>query len=53
MTYQGSKYVEMLIPIVKENWKAIGIDVIPKLMEYNTLCTKVYDKQEFEMYNMY
>ena len=52
MTYQGSKYVEMLIPIVKENWKAIGIDVIPELMEFNTLCTKVYDEQKFEMYNM-
>lgn len=52
MTYQGSKYVEMLIPIVKENWKAIGIDVIPELMEFNTLCTKVFDEQKFEMYNM-
>lgn len=52
MTYQGSKYVEMLIPIVKENWKAIGIDVIPELMEFNTLCTKVYDEQKFEMFNM-
>ncbi len=52
MTYQGSKYVEMLIPIVKENWKAIGIDVIPELMEFNTLCTKVYDEQKFQMYNM-
>lgn len=52
MTYQGSKYVEMLIPIVKENWKAIGIDVIPELMEFNTLCTKVFDEQKFEMFNM-
>ncbi|MBZ9688665.1 ABC transporter substrate-binding protein [Clostridium estertheticum] len=52
MTYQGSKYVEMLIPIVKDNWKAIGIDVIPELMEFNTLCTKVFDEQKFEMYNM-
>lgn len=52
MTYQGSKYVEMLIPIVKENWKAIGIDVVPELMEFNTLCTKVFDEQKFEMFNM-
>ncbi|MBW9156571.1 ABC transporter substrate-binding protein [Clostridium tagluense] len=52
MTYQGSKYVEMLIPIVKDNWKAIGIDVIPELMEFNTLSTKVFDEQKFEMYNM-
>ncbi|MCB2300538.1 ABC transporter substrate-binding protein [Clostridium tagluense] len=52
MTYKGSKYVDMLIPIVKENWKAIGIDVIPELVEFNTLCTKVYDEQKFEMFNM-
>lgn len=52
MTYQGSKYVEMLIPIVQENWKAIGINVIPELMEFNTLCTKTFDEQKFEMYNM-
>ncbi|MBU3146241.1 peptide ABC transporter [Clostridium sp. CF012] len=52
MTYKGSKYVDMLIPIVKENWKAIGVDVIPELMEFNTLCTKVYDEQKFEMFNM-
>jgi peptide/nickel transport system substrate-binding protein len=52
MTYQGSKYVELLIPIVKENWKAIGVSVVPELMEFNTLCTKVYDEQKFEMYNM-
>lgn len=52
MTYQGSKYVEILIPIVKENWKAIGVDVVAELMEFNTLCTKVYDEQEFEIYNM-
>lgn len=52
MTYQGSKYVEMLIPIVKENWKAIGVSVVPELMEFNTLCTKVYDEQKFEMFNM-
>lgn len=52
MTYTGSRYVESLIPIVKENWKDIGVEVIPELMEFATLVSKVYDKQEFEMYNM-
>lgn len=52
MTYTGSKYVETLIPIVKENWKALGIEVIPELMEFSTLTSKVFDNQEFEMFNM-
>ena len=52
LTYTGSKYVDNLVPIVKENWKALGIDVIPELMEFATLSEKVYDKQQFEMYNM-
>ena len=52
LTYTGSKYEENLIPIVKENWKQLGINVIPELMEFATLSEKVYDKQQFEMYNM-
>jgi peptide/nickel transport system substrate-binding protein len=52
MTVANNKYVETLIPIVKENWTQIGVEVIPELMEFGTLCEKVYDKQEFEMYDM-
>ena len=52
MTYTGSKYVETLIPIVKDNWGKLGIEVIPELIEFSTLAGKVYDEQAFEMYNM-
>ena len=52
MTYTDSKYVESLIPIVKENWKAIGVEVVPELMEFATLTQKVNDKREFDVYNM-
>lgn len=52
MTYTGSKYVDTLIPIVKDNWGKLGIEVVPELMEFSTLSTKVYDEQNFEMYNM-
>lgn len=52
LTYTGSKYVESLIAIVKDNWGKLGIDVQPQLMEFGTLCSKVYDKQQFEMFNM-
>ncbi|WP_242850096.1 ABC transporter substrate-binding protein [Clostridium polynesiense] len=51
-TYTGSKYVDNLIPIVKDNWGKLGIEVIPELVEFATLSEKVYDKQDFEMYNM-
>ncbi|MFD3155575.1 ABC transporter substrate-binding protein [Haloimpatiens sp. FM7330] len=51
-TYTGSKYVATLIPIVKECWKKIGIDVRAELMEGATMQNKVFDKQEFQMYNM-
>lgn len=51
-TSTGSKYADTLIPIVKENWKDLGIEVIPEAMEFSTLASKVYDKLDFEMYNM-
>ncbi len=52
MTYTGSKYVDTLIPIVKDNWGKLGIEVVPELMEFSTLSTKVYDQQKFELFNM-
>ena len=52
LTYTGSKYVDNLIPIVKENYKALGIDVIPELMEFVTLVSKTQDKRDFDMFNM-
>lgn len=52
MTYTGSAYVDTLVPIVKENWKSLGIDVIPELMEFATLSDKVYKGRKFDMYNM-
>jgi peptide/nickel transport system substrate-binding protein len=52
MTYTGSAYVETLVPIVKENWKALGIEVVPELMEFATLSDKVYKTRKFDIYNM-
>lgn len=51
MTYTGSKYVDTLIPIVKDNWAKIGVEVIPELVEFSTLTAKVR-KMEFEFFNM-
>ena len=52
MTYTDSKYVDNLIPIVKENWAKIGVKVIPELMEFSTLSEKVKGKRDFEIFNM-
>ena len=51
-TYEGNKYVEKLIPEVTEDWKALGIEVTVEKMPFQQLVTKVYDKRDFEMYNM-
>lgn len=52
LTYTGSMYVDTLIPIVKENWKAIGVDVVPELMEFATLSDKVFKERKFDIFNM-
>ncbi len=52
MTYTGSKYVDTLIPILKDNYQKIGIEVVPELVEFSTLSSRVFDKQDFEMFNM-
>lgn len=52
MTSSGNAYQDMLIPIMKENYKAIGIDLVPELMEFSTLCDKVYKYRKFEAYSM-
>ena len=41
-----------LIALAKEEWKEIGVELEPELMEFNAVAEKVFDKQEFEMYNM-
>lgn len=51
-TYTESKYVEALIPMLKADWEKIGVKVEANLMDFNALVEKVYEKREFDMYNM-
>jgi peptide/nickel transport system substrate-binding protein len=51
-TYTDSKYVETLIPMLKDNWQKIGVKVEPNLMDFNALTDKVYTQRKFDMYNM-
>ena len=52
LTYTDSKFVDTLIPILKEDWKKIGIEVTPELVEFGTLSSTVREKRDYEMFNM-
>lgn len=41
-----------LISLAKEQWKSIGVALEPELMEFNAVKDKVFDEQDFEIYNM-
>ncbi|KAB3538620.1 peptide ABC transporter [Alkaliphilus pronyensis] len=51
-TYLDSKYVETMIPMLIEDWKKIGVEVKPNLMDFGTLVDKIYKEKDFELYNM-
>lgn len=52
LTYTGSRYVETLMPMVKEDWKKIGVEIVSESMEFSTLASQVREKRQFEMFNM-
>lgn len=52
LTYTDSKYVDTLIPVIQDSWKAIGVKVTPELMEFSSMADKVRNDRDFEMYNM-
>lgn len=52
MTYTGSEYINALIPVVKDSWRLIGVEVNPQLMEFSTLSDKIFKERNFDMYNM-
>ncbi len=41
-----------LIAMAKENWKEIGVELDAELMEFNAVAEKVFDNQDFQMWNM-
>lgn len=50
--YNDVEWPVNLIAVAKENWKEIGVDLEAELMEFNAVADKVYDQQDFELYNM-
>ncbi len=51
-TFTDASWPSNLIEIAKENWEVLGIELIEDPMEFTLLVEKVYDNQDFEMYNM-
>jgi peptide/nickel transport system substrate-binding protein len=41
-----------LIAMATENWKEIGVELNAEMMEFNAVAEKVFDEQDFEMWNM-
>ena len=41
-----------LIALAKDNWKEIGVELESELMAFNTVYEKVFDNQDFELWNM-
>jgi peptide/nickel transport system substrate-binding protein len=52
VTYENNSYGQSLINRVKEDWKAIGVEVKEEVLPFDNLVEKVFCSQDFEMYNM-
>lgn len=50
--WQGSKFADLIVAAVKDNWEKIGVKVDIEQMEFATLTTKIFDKQDFQCYVM-
>lgn len=48
LSYLTSKNTDEIIPIAKENYKAIGIDFEPEIMDFNTLVGKL-NKGDYDL----
>lgn len=51
-SYNDYEWPQNLISVAKENWGALGIELDGLLMEFAAVVDLVYEKQDFEMYNM-
>jgi len=51
-TYSEAEWPLNLITVAENNWGELGIDVNANVMEFNTLVTKIFDEQNFDVWNM-
>ncbi|GLC29164.1 ABC transporter substrate-binding protein [Clostridium omnivorum] len=52
LSNSNKRFSDIFVPLAKENWNKVGVELIPEIVEFSTMAEKVYDKQEFEMYSM-
>jgi len=51
-TYKEAEWSLNLLNTAKNNWGELGIEVVPNVMEFNEVINEVFDKQNFEVFNM-
>lgn len=51
-SYNDVEWPLNLIAVAKENWGALGVELEGNLMEFTAVVDLVYDKRDFEIYNM-
>lgn len=57
LTLKWTAYTEVawpqnLIALATDNWREIGVELTSELLDFNSVATKVFDEQDFEMWNM-
>lgn len=50
--YTDVPWPQDMIAVAEKQWKEIGVELTADLMEFNAVVEKVYDNQDFEIYNM-
>jgi peptide/nickel transport system substrate-binding protein len=50
--YTEVAWPQNLIALATDNWKQIGVELKSELLDFNSVATKVFDEQNFEMWNM-
>jgi peptide/nickel transport system substrate-binding protein len=52
VTYPGNSYTQKLINRVKDDWGSIGVEVDAESLPFETFTQRVFESQDFDMYNM-
>lgn len=50
--YTEVDWPQNLIALATDNWREIGVELNSELLDFNSVATKVFDEQDFEMWNM-
>lgn len=51
-TYSEAEWPLNLIAVAENNWGQLGIEVNASVMDFNTVVTRVFDQQDFDVWNM-